>query len=352
MSWSSVLGHEELAARFREALARGRQAHAYLFAGPEGIGKALFARELAKALQCEAGGPEPCDACRACRKVEHGNHPDVAFIRRVDEGDTGHSRSQILVDQVRQEIQEPIAYKPFEGRHKVFVVADAERMTQEAQNCLLKTLEEPPPHSLLILTAARLEPFVDTVVSRCRVVRFRPLPLQTVERILVERADVDLADARVLGRLSGGSPGRALRYREEGACETVLWLLRELASLAPAGEFALAGDLLDAVREQGAPLEAARQRLRLVLDLLTLAWRDVLFRRCGYARELLAWEPEPEELAAAGGGLSAEQARHMVDACLEARDQVDANANIKLLLEKLLLDTRARLEGREPVVTR
>ena len=182
MAWSRVLGHDGVVERFRESLARGRVSHAYLFVGPEGIGKGLFARELATALLCKEGRGEACDACRACRKVDHGNHPDVALVRRIEQTAKGGARSQILIDQVREEIQEPIGYKPFEGSHKVFIVADAERMTEEAQNCLLKTLEEPPPRSLLILLAGRLEPFVDTVVSRCRIVRFRPLAAELPRR--------------------------------------------------------------------------------------------------------------------------------------------------------------------------
>ena len=220
MAWSRILGHDGVVARFRETLERGRMSHAYLFVGPDGVGKELFARELAKAEQCARGGAEACDACAACHKVEHGNHPDVAFIRRGDGSGKRERRAQILIDQVRDEIQAPIGFKALEGRHKVFVVAEAERMTEEAENALLKTLEEPPPHSLLLLLASRREPMVGTVISRCQVVRFRPLATEHVERILVERHAMDPAEARVLARLCEGSPGRALRCQSDGSLVT------------------------------------------------------------------------------------------------------------------------------------
>ena len=352
MAWSTILGHEALAERFRESVALGRLAHAYLFIGREGIGKELFARELAKALLCGQGAGEACDACRSCQKVEHGNHPDVSFIRRIARTAKGERRTQILIDQVREEIQEPIGYKPYEGSHKVFVVADAERMTEEAQNGLLKTLEEPPPHSLLILLASRAEPFVDTVVSRCRIVRFRALAADVAERILVERLECEPEAARVLARLSGGSPGLALRYRDGEGYETVLWLLAELAAMAPGGEFVLAGEILDHVKKTGDRLEDTRERLRAVLALLTLAWRDLLLAALGCREELQTWRAPCEGLRDMGARLTPERAKGLVELGIETRERLDRNANIKLLLEKMLLDTCALVHGREPIAVR
>jgi len=344
MAWSRIVGHDGVVERFRQALGGGRLSHAYLFVGPDGVGKELFARELAKAVECERGGAEACDRCPACQKVEHGNHPDVTFVRRIEKGAKGERRAAILVEQVREEIQDAIAYKAFAGRHKVFVVVDAARMTEEAQNCLLKTLEEPPPHSLLILLASRLEPFVDTVISRCQLVRFRPLTCEQAERVLVNGSALEPAQARVLARLAEGSPGRALGYLENGAYEDARWLLGALAEMPPGGEFLLAAELLDRGRgEKGATLEDARDRLRPVLDLLALAWRDLFFRAAGYPEALLTWADACPALDALGEGLPAEAARRLAALTLEARDRVDANANIKLLLDTLILDTGALL---------
>ncbi|HUT37441.1 MAG TPA: DNA polymerase III subunit delta' [Planctomycetota bacterium] len=353
MAWSRIIGHENVSERFRQALERGRLSHAYLFVGPEGIGKELFARELAKAVECASGPAEACDQCPACHKVEHGNHPDVTFVRRIEKGSKGERRAAILVDQVREEIQDAIAYKPFAGRYKVYVVVDAERMTEEAQNCLLKTLEEPPPHSLLILLASRLEPFVDTVISRCQIVRFRPLTCEQAERVLVDAHALEAEQARVVARLAEGSPGRALRYLDADAYENARWLLGALAEMLPGGEFLLAAELLDKGRgERGATLEDARDHLRPVLDLLGLAWRDLLLRGAGYPEELLTWGDSCEALNALGEGLPAGAARRLAALTLEARDRVDANANIKLLLDTLILETGALLRSRAPLVAR
>ena len=352
MAWSVVVGHDDVVARVRGSLARGRLPHACLFVGPEGVGKALFARELAKALLCARNDGEACDACSACQKVEHGNHPDVSFIGRIERTAKGERRTRIIIDQVREEIQDPIAYKPFEGRWKVFVVEDADRMSEGAQNCLLKTLEEPPPHSLLVLVAARIEPFLDTVVSRCQVVRFRPLSPEQVAGVLASKAELDAATARVLARLSEGSPGRALRYHREGSYATARWLLGELRTMPPAGEFAVAGELLDRAKQQGSRLEDAREGLRPVLALLTLACRDLLLRASGYGAELLVWGDASTDLLALGEGLDAPRARRLVERTLEARDQLDANANIKLLLENLVLALAATLRGRATVAVR
>lgn len=344
MGWSRIIGHEGVVARFRETLGRGRLSHAYLFVGPDGIGKELFALELAKAVQCANGPAEACDRCPACQKTEHGNHPDVTFLRRVTQGAKGERRAQILIGQVREAIQEPIAYKPFEGRYKVFAVVEAERMTEEAQNCLLKTLEEPPPHSLLVLLASRLEPFVDTVVSRCQIVRFRPLRDEQAARILVDGHGLEPARAAALARLAAGSPGKALHYQATGAHDAALWLLGELGRMQPGGEFALAAALLDKARERGSSLEDARDHLRPVLDLVALGWRDVLLRASGYTGLPLAWGEGCEALNALAAALAPQAARKLLSQTLEARDRVDANANIRLLLETWLLETAALLK--------
>jgi len=341
MAWSRVLGHDEAVTRLRESIARGRLAHAYLFVGRRGVGKELLSRELAKALQCRQPGADPCDECPQCRKVEHDNHPDVTFVRLLEGARGGARRSQIVIDQVRQEIQQPISYKPFEGQWKVFVVADAERMTEQAQNCLLKTLEEPPPRSVLVLLAERLEPFLPTVVSRCQVVRFRPLAPALVERILVEDQGLEPARARVLARLSEGSPGLALAYENDGTYEAAVWLIGELAGMPPGAEFVVANELLDRSSAAGSRLEDTRP----VLDLLTLAWRDVFLRSAGFPEELLTW-PEVEPLTAWASALGPGEARRLLERTLLAREHLDANANIKLLVEKLVLDIGAVLHRR------
>jgi len=352
MAWSRILGHDDVVTRVRESFARGRLPHACLFVGPEGIGKELFARELAKALLCARDDGEACDQCPACHKVEAANHPDVTFLRRIENTKKGARRTQILIDQVREQVQEPIALKPYEGRYKVFAVADAERMSEGAQNCLLKTLEEPPPHSLLILLATRLEPFLDTVVSRCQVVRFRPLAVDLVERILIDTHEMDPAMAAVLARLSEGSPGRALNYDHDGTYEKTLWLLGELAAMPPGAEFVTAGELLDTLREKGDRLEDAREALRPVLTLLALAWRDLLFHASDYSETLLVWGVGAEPLRAMGHGITTPQARRLVERTIEARDQLDTNANIKLLLDNLLLDLCTALHGRDTMPVR
>jgi DNA polymerase-3 subunit delta' len=353
MAWSSILGHESVVERLRESLARDRLSHAYLFVGTEGIGKELVARELAKALLCPEGTDEACDNCRSCRKVEHGNHPDLTVVERIRDTSKGAARSAILIDQVREEIQDTIRYKPFESVYKAFVVVDAERLTEQAQNCLLKTLEEPPGHSLLVLVASRLEPFLDTIVSRCQVVRFRPLPADIVEQIVWERSEGDDHGAvRVLARLSGGSPGRAMRCRDEGAYDLAVWLLGQAVEMPPAGEFAVASELLDEAKKQGSSLEAARERLRLVLELLTQAFRDACYRASGYPEELLAWSDDCGPFQALCDRLSPDAARRLIALGLAAREQVDANVNIKLVLENLLLGLSATLAGQQPIAMR
>src|SRR5262245_29605984 len=181
MSWQPILGHDSVLASFRRVVANKRLAHAYLFCGPEGVGKRLFAAELAKALLCEeppAGQPlTTCDRCASCRLVEAGNHPDFFAVRRPED------KNELPID-VMRELCANFGLKAARGRGKVAVLDDADDMNEEAANCFLKTLEEPPPRSVFVLIGTDPQRQLPTIRSRCQIVRFAPLPEKTVLELL------------------------------------------------------------------------------------------------------------------------------------------------------------------------
>jgi len=204
MAFSEVIGHQRPLQILRRVIDTGRVHHAYLFTGMEGIGKRLAALNMAKALNCVNQAGEACDHCRSCQLIAKGMHPDIILIEP-----TGES---IKIEQIR-ELERSIAFKPYEARWRVILIDGAEQLTREAANALLKTLEEPPPRTTIILSAITTETLPPTVVSRCQRIRFSPLSREEVNKVLLDRLSAEAIT--ILAPLAGGSPGRALQMNGE-----------------------------------------------------------------------------------------------------------------------------------------
>jgi DNA polymerase-3 subunit delta' len=271
MAWDRVRGHEANRAGFEAALVRGRLGHAYLFTGPAGVGKRLFAAELAKALLCESppGPLASCDRCAACHLCDAGTHPDV-FIAQTPE-----DKLELPVETIR-EFCAQLALKPSRGVRKVGIVEDADDFNEESANAFLKTLEEPGPGSLLLLLATAEEGQLPTIRSRCQVVRFRPLPAADVAAVLKEQGVSDPDRVEQLVRLSGGSPGRALALNDAAVWEFYTGLVAAVGRPNPAASD-IATKLTRFVEAAGKEGAVQRPRasavLRLLLDFVTRALR-------------------------------------------------------------------------------
>ncbi len=246
MSWSKVIGQDRVKELLKRAIANHQIAHAYLFYGGEGIGKDAMAIEFARTLHCFTGSTEACDRCQSCKKIETLQHPDVRFICALPVGKsekTGDDPIAVLSDDQIKTIQEQfslkgknryhriaipkatfikinsvrkirrqVALSAFEGKQKVFIISNAQDMNAEASNSLLKTLEEPPPNTVLILTTPQKDQLLQTIVSRCQLVQLDPLSEKQIQEALVARDGADLVQAELSARLANGSYTRAQEF--------------------------------------------------------------------------------------------------------------------------------------------
>lgn len=319
-----VLGHDWAVALLRRSLAAGRVAHAYLFTGPPQIGKTTLARALAQALNCTGHKP-PCGICVACSQVQRDVHPDVRIVQGEGAGEN------VKIDQVRA-IQHEAMLAPYAGRYRVFIVRQMERATPDAANAMLKTLEEPPPQVVLILTAVHSDTLPRTVVSRCQQLNLRPVAPDKVRAALLEQHGTAPASAELLARLSGGRLGWALQAAKD---ENKLRERREgLDRLVP---------LLAATRVER--LDAAQAlsrdipRLRQFLETSTAWWRDIAL--CVAAddegqRSIINIDRLPE-IQSVSAQLTLPQATAAIFTLQTTAAQIEANVNPRLALESALL---------------
>lgn len=272
---NTILGHQNIITQLQSAVASERVAGAYLFSGVQGVGKETVALYFANLILCEQRTEDntPCGECRACRKIKNGNHPDLQIIRP--------DGAQIKIDQVR-ELQREIVYQPFEGPRKIYILANTERMHNAAANALLKTLEEPPAASTLILLTENLESILLTIRSRCQVLPFYPMSAEELTAALIEQFSADEETAYGAAVLAGGVVGKALTLIQKGITEsqTVPEILKETAPLAA---FRLAEQL---------------EKNPDSLDELITWYRDLLFLQQGAPMELITHPNAIEELEA------------------------------------------------------
>jgi DNA polymerase-3 subunit delta' len=333
--WQAT-GHDWVVGVLDRSIAEERVSHAYLFAGPPSVGKSTLALNMAQALMCEQPD-KPCGDCEHCRKTIEGIHPDVRIVdlhyqaRIRDENP--QEQNELRIDTIRSITQEA-SLKPFEGTRRVLLIPDAENMTSQASNALLKTLEEPPDHVVLLLTTADPRLLLPTIVSRCQVLGLRLVPIKLIEEELRLRHGVDAARAGLLARLSGGRIGWAISAaRDSSMLQHREDTLREVAALPRSGRT----DRLD----YAARLTRSSGAIRETLELWLSWWRDLLLIKGG----------SPETIGNVDSADPLEQEAHRYDlrdiftflkAIRRTQRQLEVNVDPRLALEVLMLELPAR----------
>lgn len=337
MSASGILGHERVWNRFRRARQRGRMAGSYLFVGPPGVGKRTVAIALARTLLCESeSGAEftACGTCPACRQVNARTHPDLITVAKPP--DRRFMPLELLIGdrehRMRQGLCHDVWLKPFRGRGKIAIVDDADYFNQEGANCLLKTLEEPPPRAVLILIGTSQQRQLPTIRSRCQTVRFGRLTDDQVARILIERQLVDDASAaRELAARAGGSMQTAVDLIEDETAEMRRTLCEQL-STCDFDSVELAKVMLGFVDAAGKEAPPRRARLRRLMEQAVSFYRQLM-------RVLadLSWRPDPDVQPAVARAVvhwtgNADLAAACLERCLDGLGQLSASANVTTLL--------------------
>ncbi len=354
MTWAGIEGHDGVVERFRHALRSNRMASTFLFVGPAGIGKRTFALKLAQALLCETNPEQdlnPCGHCPACQQVDALSHPDLEIVRKPP--DKSFIPLELFIGDKEHRMREGLCHnlslKPFRGGRRIALIDDADFLNQEGANCLLKTLEEPPPKSVLILLGTSEQKQMPTIRSRSQVIRFQPLAEETVAQLLISTGRISDADqARRLAALSGGSLAQAAELAEEPIGEFRQTLFAELSQPNwNSVEFAkTVGQFVEEAGKEAPPrrarmvqlmefaIEFYRQLLRS-LSGASVTGDDILRRAVATAHH--SWRGGTETVA------------YCLDRCVDALGHVQANANQATLLDCWLDDLAAMTQSGRPV---
>lgn len=324
MNWD-MLGHDWAVALLKEHVARDSFRHAYLFSGPQGIGRRTLALRFSQALNCTqpiATG-EPCGTCRTCTQIESMQHPDLT-ITQAD-----HIGGVLKVDQVR-ELQRSLSLAPYQAGYRTAILLRFEEANPSASNALLKTLEEPPPHVVLILTAESGESLLPTIVSRCEILRLRPLKTDVVQQGLQTRWGVPDEQAHLLAHLCSGRIGYALKLYQQPE------LMEQREELLEAHNNMLSANRVE--RFAFAEILAKdRERLRQALEVWQSLWRDVFLQATSSAAPL-ANPDRTLDIERLSARLGAGPASHMVALFQRQIDMLEKNVNARLAIEVLMLE--------------
>jgi DNA polymerase-3 subunit delta' len=318
MSFVSIYGQEGPITVLKSALEKKRVPHAFLFYGAEGIGKRTTALVFAKALNCEAGGADACDACTSCRKIDSGNHPDILVIR---------PEGQFIKVADIKELQERMRFRPLEGARRVVIIDDAERMNITSANSLLKTLEEPSPTNVFILVSSRPHLLPLTILSRCHRLRFNPVQRDVIAAFLKKELALAADKAHILASSSGGSIGRALTLHKGDYISLRDSILGRISkgTLDPLGCLALAGELA-----------GDREDIQEALDILKTWYRDLLvFKETGRAEALINRD-HAGDIGRLAGFTGAEAILRGIRTIQVAAAAIERNVNKPLTLETMV----------------
>lgn len=324
MEWG-LIGHEWAVDLLAEHVATGQERHAYLITGPQGVGRRTLALHFAQSLNCPnpTAPGQPCRICSTCKRIEAMQHPDLMVVEAEHEGEV------LRIDQVR-ELQHSLSLAPYEARYRVALILRFEEAHASSANAMLKTLEEPPPQVVVILTAKSAESLLPTIVSRCEVLRLRPLSLDETARGLQAIRGIPQENAEKLAHISGGRPGYAIRLFERPALleQRQSWVgeLVELLASSRRERFAFARQSVE-----------NRDDLRSELQVWLTFWRDVLIHATGISSSItnLDYSAQIKQLA---NFIGLSKAQFQVNAIESTIERIDRNVNPRLALEVLLMD--------------
>lgn len=321
--FDNIIGHKQVIEHFQKAIQLSKISHGYILNGEEGSGKKMFASIFAKTLQCEKKGINPCGQCKSCKQSDTRNHPDIKWV-------THEKPNSIGVDDLRGQLISDIQIKPYSGKYKIYIIDEAEKLTVQAQNSLLKTIEEPPDYGMILLLTTNAKGFLPTILSRCVILNLRPISDKQIKDYLMDQYNVPDYKADICVSFAQGNLGKAIKLvsseRFDEIKSQIVKLMDEMSTL----EYS---SLMDQVKE----MEVYKTDIYEYLDLMLVWYRDVLLFKVANDINSLVFRAEYTIISKIATTSSYEGLEKIIAAIDKAKVRLRANVNFGLVVELLLL---------------
>lgn len=322
--FKDIIGQEHIKEYLQNAISQKKIAHAYIIQGERFSGKEFITKVFAAALQCEKQGTEPCGECRSCRQVQSGNQPDIIYVR--------HERpNSIGVEDVRSQVNSDIAIMPYSSPCKIYIINEGEMLTDQAQNALLKTLEEPPAYAVLIILTTNLEALLPTILSRCVVLHMKPVQDGLVKEYLKKELMIPDYKADICVAFARGNIGRAKQLASSEDFENIR---NEALSLVKNIRNMELHEVMAAVRKIG---EYHQMNINEYLDVISIWYRDVLLFKATNDTNHLIFREEIQYIRKAADKSAYEGIENILKALENAKSRLHANVNFDLVMELLFI---------------
>ena len=320
--FEDVIGHEKLIEHMQTAIERERVSHAYIFNGEIGSGKKLLTDIFAATLQCEEHGITPCGKCKSCLQASSSNHPDIIKVT--------HEKASISVDDIRTQLNADIDIKPYSSKYKIYIIDDADKMTEQAQNALLKTIEEPPAYGIIMLLVTNKNKLLPTILSRCVTLNLKPVSVDSITEYLMKEYQIPDYHAQVSARFSQGNVGKAIRYSTSEefneSKDKILHLLKYIDNMQ-------VYEMLEGIKQLG------EHKLEIYdyIDIMMLWYRDILLYKVTSNPNLLLFRTEYPYIKKQAEKLGYDGIENIVRAMDKAKERLRANVNFDIAMELMLL---------------
>ena len=318
-----IIGHNQIVDHLKNAIRMEKISHAYIFNGESNAGKMMLAEAFAMALQCENHGDEPCMECRSCHQAKEHNQPDIIYV--------SHDKPNVIsVDDIRQQLNNDIVIKPYNSKYKIYIVDEAEKMNVQAQNALLKTMEEPPTYGIILLLTTNADSFLPTILSRCITLNLKTVNEDLIKSYLMKKYQIPDYQADVCAAFAQGNVGKAIQL---AASDEFNELKAAALSIVKKLEDMDLYELNQLIKQ----INEFKPKIHEYFDLLTLWFRDVLYLKATNDVNNLIFKDEVYDIKKQAAKRSYSGIETILRSLEQSRVRLNANVNFDLVIELLLL---------------